>query len=66
MINQEQTIPCPTCQHKIHFDTKQLMMGIQFVCSNCQSAIGLAPESQPLVAQTIQKLESLKATMAHK
>lgn len=66
MINTEQTIPCPTCQHKIHFDTMQLLMGAQFVCINCQSAIGLAAESQPLVAQTMQQFERLKANLSSK
>jgi transcription initiation factor IIE alpha subunit len=64
MINQDQTIPCPTCQTKISFDTMQLLMGMQFVCHNCHSAIGLAAESKPVVEQTIKKFEEIKRKAA--
>jgi hypothetical protein len=56
----EQQIPCPVCNTKIPFDVKQLIAGVQFVCPNCQSSIGLAFESKPLVEDTLQKLEELK------
>lgn len=56
----EQSIPCPVCQNKIPFDTKQLLLGVKFVCSNCQAAIGLAEESKPIVQETMNKFESLR------
>jgi transcription initiation factor IIE alpha subunit len=60
MINPEQSIPCPVCNNKIPFDTKQLLMGVQFICSNCNAAIGLADESKPIVKETMEKFEELK------
>lgn len=63
MINQEQTIPCPTCQTKIPFDAHQLLMGAQFACPGCHAVIGLPKESRPLVHETIQKFEKLKQEM---
>jgi transcription initiation factor IIE alpha subunit len=56
----EQQLPCPVCGTKIPFDTKQLLAGVQFVCPNCQSSIGLAMESKPLVENAMKKLEELK------
>jgi transcription initiation factor IIE alpha subunit len=64
MINPDQSIPCPVCKTKIPFDTKQLLLGVQFVCSNCQSAIGLATESKAIVQKTIEKFEVVKETVA--
>jgi|TARA_R110000796_G_scaffold252645_2_gene390159 transcription initiation factor IIE alpha subunit len=60
MINLDQSIPCPVCKTKIPFDTKQLLLGVQFVCPNCQAAIGLAEESKPLVEETMKKFEEIK------
>jgi DNA-directed RNA polymerase subunit RPC12/RpoP len=60
MINLEQSIPCPTCNNKIPFDVHQLLAGMKFVCTNCESAIGLAMESQPLVHETMEKFEEVK------
>jgi transcription initiation factor IIE alpha subunit len=60
MNDLNQSIPCPVCQTKIPFDTKQLLLGVQFVCPNCQAAIGLAEESKPLVQQTMEKFEAVK------
>ena len=60
MSNLELSIPCPTCATKIAFDTMQLLLGIQFKCSNCQSAIGLATESKNLVQDTMNKFEAIK------
>ena len=59
MINSDQSIPCPTCSTKIPFDTRQLLLGIQFVCHNCQSAIGLATESKAIVQETMEKFEAV-------
>lgn len=61
MINSDMSIPCPLCNNKIPFDTHQLLLGVQFVCSNCQSAIGLAAESKEVVRETMQKLEVAKS-----
>jgi hypothetical protein len=58
----EQQLPCPVCSTKIPFDAKQLIAGVQFVCPNCQSSIGLAYESKPLVEDALKKLEELKRT----
>ncbi len=66
MINSEQSIPCPVCETKIPFDTKQLIMGAKFVCSNCQAAIGLADESKPIVKETMEKFEAVKGKFAKK
>ena len=60
MINPEQSIPCPVCSTKIPFDTKQLLMGVKFVCPNCQAAIGLAEERKPIVKETLEKFEAIK------
>jgi transcription initiation factor IIE alpha subunit len=64
MINLEQNIPCPTCNTKIPFDTRQLLMGVKFVCPNCQSAIGLANESKPIVQETMEKFDKLKGKIS--
>jgi DNA-directed RNA polymerase subunit RPC12/RpoP len=64
MINQVQAIPCPTCGNKIPFDTNQLLAGIQFICANCHSAIGLAAESKSVVQEAMQKLDATKRQMA--
>jgi transcription initiation factor IIE alpha subunit len=66
MINTEQTIPCPTCNTKIPFDTRQLLMGIQFVCPNCHAAIGLAMDSKPVVEETMKKFDDVKSKLAHR
>lgn len=66
MINSDQSIPCPDCGTKILFDTKQLLMGVQFACPTCFAKIGLAPESRPIVQETIEKLEDLKAKISNK
>ncbi|TKC10499.1 hypothetical protein FA048_09960 [Pedobacter polaris] len=60
MIAQSQNIPCPVCSTGIPFDTKQLMMGVQFACPNCAASVGLAPESKELVQETMEKLEAAK------
>ncbi|KQN65638.1 MULTISPECIES: hypothetical protein [Duganella] len=60
MINSEQSIPCPVCNNKIPFNTHQLLLGVQFICSQCSAAIGLAVESKPLVANAMEKLEQVK------
>jgi len=60
MINSENGIPCPVCATKISFDIQQLLSGVQFTCPNCLSSIGLAKESAPIVAKTLDKLEEHK------
>ncbi|MGH1339715.1 MAG: hypothetical protein ACRBFS_26590 [Aureispira sp.] len=60
MINPEQQIPCPVCQTKIYFDTKQLLLGAQFKCGNCFASIGLATESKVQVEGAINKLNELR------
>ena len=64
MFNQEQAIPCPICNTKIPYDPRQLLLGVQFVCPNCQSAIGLAQESKPLVETTFEKFEAIRGKVA--
>jgi len=66
MINLEQAIPCPTCQTKIPFDAHQLMMGVQFACPGCHALIGLASESRPEVAETMEKFDNLKQRLGKK
>lgn len=66
MINSDQSIPCPVCGTKIPFDTRQLLLGVQFVCSNCQSAIGLANESKPIVEEAMEKFDKMKARLSKK
>jgi transcription initiation factor IIE alpha subunit len=66
MINTDQTIPCPVCETKIPFDTKQLLLGVQFSCPNCQAAIGLAEQSKPAVQETMDKFDELKEKMGKK
>ena len=41
MINQEQAIPCPSCNTKIPFDVYQLLAGAKFTCPTCYASIGL-------------------------
>ncbi|MFK7797925.1 MAG: hypothetical protein AB8E82_10765 [Aureispira sp.] len=60
MINPEQQIPCPVCKTKIHFDTQQLLLGVQFKCSSCSASIGLATESKVQVEGAINKLNQLR------
>jgi transcription initiation factor IIE alpha subunit len=60
MNNSIQYMPCPVCNNSIPFNTKQLLMGVQFVCSNCNAAVGLAPESKGIVEDAMEKLEALK------
>jgi transcription initiation factor IIE alpha subunit len=59
-MNSEQQIPCPVCKTKIHFDAKQLLLGIQFSCSNCLASIGLAKESKEEVKGALDKLKELR------
>lgn len=66
MINPDQSIPCPVCQTKIPFDTKQLLLGIQFTCPNCAASIGLSDESKPLVQDTMKKFEEVKGQFPEK
>lgn len=66
MINPDQSIPCPVCQTKIPFDTKQLLLGIQFTCPNCNASIGLSDESKPLVQDTMEKFEEVKGQFPQK
>jgi len=56
----EQQIPCPICNTRIPFDTKQLIAGVQFSCPHCQSSIGLACESKTVVEKTMGQFEKLK------
>lgn len=63
MINQEQSIPCPTCQTKIPFDPQQLLMGVQFACPGCHALIGLPAESRPVVEETMNKFEDMKSNL---
>lgn len=63
MINSEQNIPCPTCNTKIPFDTQQLLLGVKFICPNCQSAIGLAEESKTIVEETMKKFKDMKGKL---
>lgn len=60
MINPENSIPCPVCGVKIYFEIKALLSGVNFVCTNCNSSIGISSESKPLVEDTVRKLEEVK------
>lgn len=66
MFNTDQTLPCPVCNTKIPFDAKQLLMGVQFTCSNCQATIGLANESKPIVESALHKFEQVKGQISNK
>jgi transcription initiation factor IIE alpha subunit len=63
MTNTAQNIPCPECQTNIPFDTKQLLMGVKFVCPNCHASIGLAAESKSMVGKTMEQFEDLKSKL---
>lgn len=67
-MSQQLTIPCPTpnCGAQIPIDTQQLLQGAQFVCPNCHGSVGLAPESRPVVEETMQKFETLKKDLLRK
>jgi transcription initiation factor IIE alpha subunit len=55
-----QSMPCPACNSTILFDTQQLLAGVEFGCPDCHASIGLAPQSKKVVAEAMQKLETLK------
>jgi transcription initiation factor IIE alpha subunit len=57
----EQSISCPNCQNKIPFDVRQLLIGIKFTCSVCNTQIGIAAESSSIVEETLNKFEELKS-----
>lgn len=57
----EESIPCPNCNNKIPFDTKQLLLGAKFTCSVCHAQIGIAEESPTIVEETLKKFEELKS-----
>ena len=59
-MNLDQAIPCPVCQTKIPFDPQQLLAGAQFVCPNCNAAIGLAQESKAMVEDTMEQFDGLR------
>lgn len=60
-----QTIPCPSCQEgTIHFNTYQLLQGVEFACPNCSSKIGLAEESMGVVTDAMKSFEQLKKKVA--
>ncbi|NRA11338.1 MAG: hypothetical protein HRT57_05210 [Crocinitomicaceae bacterium] len=59
-MNNEQSIPCPTCQNKIPFDPIALLQGAQFVCSNYQGVVGLATDSRPIVEETMGKFDEMR------
>ena len=60
MINQEQAIPCPSCNTKIPFDVYQLLAGAKFTCPTCYASIGLPTESKGIVQETIGKFDKVK------
>ena len=60
MMNYSQTIPCPACNTKIPFDTRELLKGTQFTCPNCHCLIGLASESRGVVKETMEKFDEMK------
>lgn len=60
------SIPCPNCQTPIPVDNRQLVLGVQFTCSKCQSVIGLSQESNSIVKNTMEKFEHLKNNIREK
>jgi transcription initiation factor IIE alpha subunit len=66
MINTSSGIPCPVCKTAIPFEIQQLLAGVQFSCPNCFASIGLAPESTPVVEETMTKFEKLKKSIQKK
>ena len=64
MINFDQTIPCPVCGTKIHFNTRELLKGVKFTCSNCSASIGLSNESKPLVQDVMDKFDNIKKDLS--
>lgn len=65
-MTNDQTIPCPVCQTPITFNTRALLTGVQFVCTNCGSAIGLSAKSAPVVSDTMDKFEKMKQELGKK
>lgn len=53
-------ITCPHCQSQIYVDPAELIKGRQFCCSGCAVSVSLAVESQSIVKQSMQKLESMQ------
>lgn len=63
-MNFNINIPCPVCQTNIPADSHQLMLGTQFACPTCNSAIGLSSESKNQVQEAMQKFEDLRTEVA--
>ena len=61
-----QSIPCPQCQNKIYLDVQKLLQGSQFKCPECDAAIGLSKESQPIVQESLEKLDKLRKDLDKK
>jgi transcription initiation factor IIE alpha subunit len=66
MKDTTSSIPCPECKTAISFDLAQLLAGSHFSCPNCAASIGLAPESTPVVEETMNKFEKLKYSIEKK
>lgn len=62
----EQTIPCPVCKTGIHFDTRQLLQGAQFICPGCGAGIGLSEESKDVVEKALTAFEAQRGGLAGK
>lgn len=60
MMAVNQVIPCPMCKGSIPFDTKQLLMGVQFSCPTCDAKIGIAVENKGVVQDTMEKFQMFK------
>lgn len=60
MMAVNQVIPCPMCKGSIPFDTKQLLIGVQFSCPTCGAKIGIAVENKGAVQEAMDKLQMLK------
>lgn len=63
---QKMPCPVPECDGEISFNTYKLLEGNEFVCPQCDGAIGLAPESREKVKKTMGKFEHMREKLLEK
>ena len=54
-------IGCPDCGNTIPIDTKLLLSGQRFMCSQCSLSVSLASESHTIVQQAVRGFDKLVA-----
>lgn len=60
MIKPENSLHCPVCGVKVYFENKALLSGVNLVCTNCNTPIGISAESKSPVKDAFNKLDEIK------